>query len=179
MITGMRSIYNKRMRLPQSVEWALHCCWLLAQTEAGIALPRRRFAEFFELPEPYLAKVLQQMVAAGILRSVPGAKGGFQLSRPADRITALQVVRAVAQEEALFHCSEIRQRGPEGLTAAQCTRPCGIARVMHGAELAWRSELAKTSIADLIAAAATASHERAARWLGSDARSELRELLTS
>jgi hypothetical protein len=39
------------MELPQTVEWALHCCWLLAQTD-GSPVPRRRLAEFFALPEP-------------------------------------------------------------------------------------------------------------------------------
>lgn len=158
------------MKLPQSVEWALHCCWLLAQARAGTALPRRRFAEFFELPEPYLAKVLQQLVAGAILVSVPGVRGGFRLARDADRITALQIVQAVAQEGELFHCSELRQRGPVGLAVEQCRTPCGIAQVMHRAEIAWRHELAKTSVADMILSAPAASQERAATWLGADAR---------
>ncbi|WP_158865789.1 RrF2 family transcriptional regulator [Leifsonia sp. AG29] len=161
------------MELPQSTEWALHCCWLLAQTDEGVVLSRRRLAEFFELPEPYLAKVLKQLVDGGILTSVPGAGGGYRLGRPASQLTALQVVTAIDGGGSLFHCTEIRQRGPVGLTAEQCTQPCGIARVMHEAELAWRRQLAATTVADLIENAASASQARAARWLGPLARPEI------
>jgi Rrf2 family protein len=160
------------MELPQTVEWALHCCWLLAQTD-GSPVPRRRLAEFFDLPEPYLAKVLKALVAADVLTSVPGVNGGYRLARPAGRVTALEVVRAVNGHTAMFHCAEIRQRGPVGLTAAQCRRPCGIARVMYDAELAWRNALAAVTVADLTESAAGVSADRAARWLGRQARTGL------
>jgi Rrf2 family protein len=166
----MPDVYNQGMELPQGVEWAMHCCWLLAQSDGSAPLPRRRLAEFFELPEPYLAKVLKQLVAAGILDSVPGAAGGYRLALPPEQISALAVVTAVDGGHGMFRCAEIRQRGPVPLSAAQCAQPCGIAKVMHGAELAWRAELARTSIADLVASAQPASEERAAEWLGALAR---------
>jgi len=125
------------MELPQTVEWAVHCCWLLAQTD-GSPVPRRRLAEFFDLPEPYLAKLLKTLVAADVLSSVPGVNGG-----------------------------------PVGLTPAQCRRPCGIAKVMYEAELAWRNALAAVRVADLTENAAGVSADRAASWLGSQARAGL------
>jgi Rrf2 family protein len=161
------------MELPQTVEWALHCCWLLAQTNGQDPLPRRRIAEFFELPEAYLAKVLKQLTGGGVLTSAPGVGGGYLLARPAQEITALEVVLAVHGEAAIFHCSEIRQRGPVGLTSSQCTRPCGIAALMHQAELAWHHELANTTIAQLINDAPESSARRAAVWLGAAARPQL------
>jgi Rrf2 family protein len=161
------------MELPQSVEWAMHCCWLLAQSDGHTPLPRRKLAEFFELPEPYLAKVLKQLVNGKILVSVPGTAGGYRLARPADRITALDVVNAVDGGRSMFRCAEIRQRGPVPLTAAECKQPCGIAKVMHTAELAWRKELAKTTLADLIGQAKPPSERRAARWLGPLARPQI------
>jgi Rrf2 family protein len=160
------------MELPHTVEWALHSCWLLAQTD-GSAVPRRRLAEFFDLPDPYLAKVLKLLVDAGLLVSVPGVNGGYRLARPARQITVLEVVQAVNGQATMFHCAEIRQRGPVGLTAAQCRQPCGIAKVMHAAELAWRNALASTTIADLTENAAQASATRAGRWLGPQARAGL------
>jgi hypothetical protein len=68
---------------------------------------------------------------------------------------------------------EIRQRGPVGLTADQCRQPRGIAKVMYGAELAWRNALAAATVADLIENAAGVSADRAARWLGTQARAGL------
>src|SRR5580692_1287502 len=160
------------MELPQTVEWAVHCCWLLAQTD-GSPVPRRRLAEFFDLPEPYLAKLLKALVGAEVLSSVPGVNGGYRLARPAGQVTVLDVVRAVNGHTAMFHCAEIRQRGPVGLTPAQCRLPCGIAKVMHEAELAWRNALAAVTVADLTENAAGVSADRAARWLGPQARAGL------
>ena len=160
------------MELPQTVEWALHCCWLLAQTD-GSPVPRRRLAEFFDLPEPYLAKLLKALVAAEVLTSVPGVNGGYRLARPAGQVTALDVVRAVNGHTAMFHCAEIRQRGPVGLTAGQCLQPCGIAKAMYNAELAWRNALAAVTVAGLTENAADVSADRAARWLGPQARAGL------
>jgi Rrf2 family protein len=160
------------MELPQTVEWAVHCCWLLAQTD-GTPLTRRRLAEFFDLPEPYLAKLLKALVAAEVLASVPGVNGGYRLARPPEQITVLDVVRGVNGHTTMFHCAEIRQRGPVGLTAAQCRQPCGIAKVMYEAELAWRDSLAAATVADLIENAAGVSADRAARWLGPRARTGL------
>ena len=161
------------MELPQSVEWAMHCCWLLAQSDGQAPLPRRNLAEFFELPEPYLAKVLRQLVDGKVLVSVPGAAGGYRLARPAGRITALDVVNAVDGGRSMFRCTEIRQRGPVPLTASECKQPCSIAKVMRTAELAWRRELAKTTVADLIGRARPPSERRAARWLGPHARPQI------
>src|SRR6202020_950673 len=122
------------MELPQTVEWAVHCCWLLAQTD-GSPVPRRRLAEFFDLPEPYLATLLKALVAAVVIWSVPGVNGGYRVARLAERVPVLDVVRAVNGHTAMFHCAEIRQRGPVGLTPGQCRQPCGIAKVMYKAEV--------------------------------------------
>lgn len=168
----MADIYDWIMELPHTTEWALHCCWLLAQSD-GSPLPRRRLAEFFDLPEPYLAKVLRLLVDADVLVSVPGINGGYRLARPAEEITALDAVQAVNGHAAMFHCAEIRQRGPVGLAAGQCRRPCGIAKVMYDAELAWRNALAATTVRDLTENAAQASADRAGRWLGTQARAGL------
>lgn len=148
----------------------MHCCWLLAQSDGTTPLPRRRLAEFFELPEAYLAKVLKQLVRAGILTSVPGAGGGYLLAKPPAHITAWAVVNAVGGGGGMFHCAEVRQQGPVPLTQSECQHPCGIAKVMYAAEVAWRNELAKATIADLVARARPPSERRAARWLGPLAR---------
>ena len=153
------------MELPQTVEWALHCCWAVAKAPDGGALPTRRLAEFYGLPEPYLAKVLKALVRADILAATSGPRGGYRLARPAENISALDIVTAVDGHRALFHCAEIRQRGPVGLTPQQCRHACGIASIMHNAEKAWRKELASTTLADITAAASSDSGSRLTRWL--------------
>ena len=100
-------------------------------------------AEFYDLPAPYLAKVLNSLVRAGVLTATSGPRGGFRLAKPADEITAAEVLEAVEGRGQLFSCTEIRQRGPVPLTGAACRTPCGIARLMDRAERAWRNELVR------------------------------------
>ena len=153
------------MRLPEGVEWALHCTWLLTLARDGDALPARRLAEFYGLPEAYLAKLLKALVRAGLLSATSGPRGGFRLARPPEGITVADVVEAVEGQGPLFHCTEIRQRGPVPLTGAACRQPCGIAQVMDRAERAWRKELAATTIADLVEMSGVGAVTRVTTWL--------------
>ncbi|MFF4986065.1 RrF2 family transcriptional regulator [Streptosporangium saharense] len=89
--------------------------------------------------------------AAGIVHSTMGQSGGYLLTRPAGEISALEVVRAVDGDEPAYRCTEIRQRGPLGVPAERCARPCAIARAMAAAQDAWSRALAQVSIADLAA----------------------------
>jgi Rrf2 family protein len=140
------------MRMSDGVEWALHCCTVLAALPEGQALPASRLAEFHEVPPAYLAKHLQALTAAGITTSLPGPRGGYRLARPPADISVLDVVLAVEGDDTAFRCSEIRQRGPAASapTSSAYRRPCGIARTMWRAEDAWRAELKATSIGDIV-----------------------------
>ncbi|MEJ7723448.1 MAG: Rrf2 family transcriptional regulator [Ilumatobacteraceae bacterium] len=138
------------MRLSDGVEWAIHCCTVLAALPAGQALPAAKLAEFHGVPPAYLAKHLQAITGAGITESLPGPRGGYRLARPPAEISLLQVVLAVDGDDAAFRCSEIRQRGPVAGPPDTYRRPCGIARAMWRAEDAWRAELASTSIGDMV-----------------------------
>lgn len=153
------------MYLPEGVEWAVHCAWLLAQTRPGQALSSRRMAEFYGLPTAYLSKVLKSLVRAGLLDATTGPRGGFRLARPAADITVLDIVDAVEGRAPMFRCTEIRQRGPVPAPKSDCLRPCGVTKVMREAERAWRGELAATTIADLTARAGGGSTRRVRGWL--------------
>lgn len=138
------------MRIGEGVEWALHCCTLLAVVPEGTALPAARLAEYHGVPAAYLAKHLQALAAAGILESVPGRRGGYRLAkRPAD-VALIDVVDAIEGGETAFRCTEIRRRGPAALARSKYVKPCGIARAMWAAEEAWRAALAERTIADLL-----------------------------
>ena len=138
------------MKLSDGVEWAAHCCTVLALLPQGTALPAGRLAEFHGVPAAYLAKHLQALARAGLVESTSGPRGGYRLSRPAAEITLLDVVTAVEGDQRAFRCTEIRQRGPAQLPPSAYPIPCGIARAMWRAEDAWRASLRDTSIGDLV-----------------------------
>ncbi|MER0246209.1 RrF2 family transcriptional regulator [Streptomyces sp. 796.1] len=149
------------MQLAKGIEWGLHCCLTLAWLADEGPVPTSKLAACFELPQPYLNKRLQALVRAGILTSTPGLRGGFQLARPPEDITFMQVVAAIEGPESPFRCTEIRQRGAgvEG-SAMEFRQPCGISIAMRKAELAWRRELAAHTLADLMDATPKATAER-------------------
>ena len=157
------------MKLSEGVEWGVHCATLLAVLPPGSALPAGRLAEFHGVPTAYLAKHLQAMSRAGLLESVPGARGGYRLARPAASITMLDVVEAIDGVEPAFRCSEIRRRGPTARPAREYRVPCAIHAVMNRADDAWRTELRATSIADLVAHvardASPKAFEQGLNWL--------------
>ncbi len=70
----------------------------------GATVSTKDIADTYHLPVPLLAKVLQKLTRAKILQSVAGTHGGYKLARPALRITALEVVRAIDGPVILTHC---------------------------------------------------------------------------
>jgi len=137
------------MKMSAGVEWALHCCSVLSTASGPV--PAHRLAELHGVSRTYLAKHLQALSKAGLIRAVEGRDGGYELSRPAAEVTVYDVVRAVDGREAAFRCTEIRQQGPLPTTGEACKVPCGIAKVMADAERAWRDSLRGVTIGDLAA----------------------------
>jgi Rrf2 family protein len=135
------------MRMAEGVEWALHSCLNLSWADRPV--PAARLATYFDLPAPYLNKQLQALARAGILGSTPGPKGGFSLARVPEKITLLDVVVAIEGPEHAFRCAEILHASPFGDPKADYVTGCAISHAMNTAELAWRRELAATTIADL------------------------------
>jgi Rrf2 family protein len=143
------------MRLAEPVEWALHCTTVLALLPADGAMPAARLAEFHGVPAAYLAKALQGLSRAGITESVPGRKGGYRLGRPPAQITLLDVIDAIEGGEPSFRCTEIRKRGPARVAPGLYSPVCAIAEAMYRADEAWRVELRRTTVADLLQKLAT------------------------
>lgn len=138
------------MKLGDGVEQAIHSVLLLSGLSPTGLLSAAAIAEFHGVSTSYLLKHLQPLAGTGILQSVPGPKGGYRLGRAPQDITLLDIVLAVEGPEPAFRCAEIRQRGPSPLPAPFYKTPCAINVAMLKAEQAYRAELAKVSVADLL-----------------------------
>lgn len=146
------------------VEWALHCCVVLTSVDEPV--PATRLAGLHDVSPSYLAKQLQALSRAGLVRSVQGKAGGYVLTRDPASITLLDVVEAVEGPAQAFVCTEIRQRGPLGTPPEQCAEPCPISRAMTAADRAWRAALRAVSVADLAEDVASASGPTALPRIG-------------
>lgn len=138
------------MKLGDGVEQALHCATLMASLPTGGVLSAAAMAEFHGVSTSYLLKHLQALSKAGLADTVPGPRGGYRLGRPPAEITLLDVVLAVEGPEPAFRCKEIRQNGPNPLPASRFKAPCGINAAMLRAERAYRAELRRVTLADLM-----------------------------
>jgi Rrf2 family protein len=136
------------VKLSGGVEWALHCCVVLSAADNN-PVAVARLAEMHDVSTTYLAKQMQALSRAGIVRSTQGYAGGYTLTRAASQITVLDIVEAVDGPQSAFVCTEIRQRGPMATPAEACTKPCAINRAMMAADQAWRAALRAVTVAEL------------------------------
>lgn len=138
------------MVLKNQVEWALHCCALLAGLPADRFLPAKDLAEFHGVPKEYLSKALQALSQAGLVFATLGPSGGYRLAKPVSDINFLDIVEAVEGERSTFACTEIRSNNPCRLAKHRDGKPCAIARVMYGADEAWRAHLRAITLESLL-----------------------------
>ncbi|MEP6716524.1 MAG: Rrf2 family transcriptional regulator [Terriglobia bacterium] len=91
------------LKLTKKADYGLIALRHLASMPGGSA-STKDIAEAYHLPVPLLAKVLQKLTKSGILLSLSGVNGGYKLARSAERISALEVVRAIDGPVILTHC---------------------------------------------------------------------------
>ena len=60
---------------------------IAVNTENGGLVSLKDIAEREHLSEKYLEQIVGALVKEGLLKSVRGAKGGYHLTRPAEKIT--------------------------------------------------------------------------------------------
>lgn len=76
-------------------ELAIRAALFLSRQPAGTLSTVQEVARNTGLPQPYLAKILRQLVTARLVRAFRGPGGGLELGRPPGAITLGAIVRAV------------------------------------------------------------------------------------
>jgi Rrf2 family protein len=138
------------MILKSQVEWALHCCAILASVPEGRYLSTKALAEFHGLPKEYLSKALQSLSQAGLVHTTLGPSGGYRLAKSPTDLTFLDIVEAVEGKSRTFVCTNIRANNP-CRPKDQCdSSPCAVARIMWEADEAWREKLRAVKLSDLV-----------------------------
>ncbi|MFO7917562.1 MAG: Rrf2 family transcriptional regulator [Anaerolineae bacterium] len=92
------------MRLTRGADYGARGVIYLAKRPPDTVALVGDIASAEDLPSSYLAKIFQDLVKEGILRSHRGAKGGFSLERPAEDITLLEVIEAIDGPIGLCPC---------------------------------------------------------------------------
>jgi Rrf2 family protein len=138
------------MVLKSQVEWALHCCAILAGLPPGRYLSTRALAEFHGVPKEYLSKALQSLSQAKLVDATLGPTGGYRLARPPAELSFLEIVEAVEGRAPTFVCTNIRTNNPCRPQGYCESGPCAVARIMGEADEAWRAKLRSVKLSDLV-----------------------------
>lgn len=110
---GVRAVLS----LTRKTDYALVALTELARRSPELA-SARGIAEQYRLPLPALTNILNQLVRAGLVLSVRGARGGYRLARPADQISITELIEVVDGAFSLTACSA----SEDGKSPSSCIR---------------------------------------------------------
>jgi Rrf2 family nitric oxide-sensitive transcriptional repressor len=132
----------------QTAEYALRTVvWIAAQQ--GTPRTTQRIAEATRIPAGYLAKVLQMLTRGKLLNSQRGINGGFTLARPAEAISARDVVDVVDPIRRIERC-------PLGIESHK-EELCPLHHRLDEAISSIEAKLEDTKISDLLKTAPSES----------------------
>jgi Rrf2 family protein len=130
------------------VEYAFHSLFYLVDVPGPKPVGIRQIADLHGITESYLSKVFAKLRKAGIVRSVPGAKGGYELARSAEDVSFWDIIEAVEGSTFFFQCAEIRKKNifvdDPSVFTDKC--PCLIKVVLQEAEELFRNRLRSTTL---------------------------------
>jgi Rrf2 family protein len=128
------------MQLSQKTEYAVHSLLYLTYKKQVTLVDE--IAQHLKASQSYLAKVMQRLSKAGLVKSYVGAGGGYILAKQPEEITFADVARIFEEETQVLDCLA---------EARDCdARPdCKILHVFNDAYQKMMEELEMTTIADL------------------------------
>lgn len=126
--------------LSKTAEYALRAVACFS-AQPGQTVSADYLAERTKVPRRYLQRVLQDLVAADMVRSRSGPGGGYELVSPTDELTILDVVNAVSPLERIRKC-------PLGLVSHKelCPLHAELDRAYAATEAAFRGVTLKELI---------------------------------
>ncbi|MEQ1598690.1 MAG: Rrf2 family transcriptional regulator [Methylotenera sp.] len=100
-------------------------------------------AQFYNISNNHLMKVVHALSLAGFLSTTRGRNGGLSLQRPAKDIRVDEVVKSTELDFRLVECFDT--------TSSECVLlpSCKLKKVFHSALDAYLNELAKVTLADI------------------------------
>ncbi|MCI0458662.1 MAG: Rrf2 family transcriptional regulator [Gemmataceae bacterium] len=131
------------MKLTRASAYALHAVAFMAGQKSDKPIASHKIARKRKIPDRFLLKVLKPLVSHKILESTKGPTGGYQLARPANEITMLEVIEA-AENGPLRGDAPTNKKNPSSQLDKRLKQICGKATD------ALREQLSKIKVSELI-----------------------------
>lgn len=114
----------------------------LSYEEGGFVF-LRDIAKKEEISEKYLGQLIIPLRSAGLITSKRGAEGGYQLARPPETITVLEIVEALEGKTIIVDC--LRDE-----TLCRRAVTCAAREIWHRLQDAITSTLGSITLADAV-----------------------------
>ncbi|NUO82103.1 Rrf2 family transcriptional regulator [candidate division KSB1 bacterium] len=134
----------KMVKLNKSTRYALYALVELSR-EPETIVSVKQIAEKYKISEHHVVKVLQKLVRAGMIRSVRGLNGGFQIAQSPKTITMLDVIEIFEPRAPRQGCALL-----ENLKTCELKGACRIGEVLEEIQEQAYFTLKSVSIATLI-----------------------------
>lgn len=129
--------------LSQTAEYALRAVLLVAREPGGTPVGAARLAAALGIPRNYLSKTLHQLGRSGVLASTRGKTGGFQLARPGEEISLIEIVTPFDDLPSKRYCLL-------GRTVCNDQTPCAAHARWSGVAEQIGEFFRETTVADLV-----------------------------
>jgi Rrf2 family protein len=94
------------LKLTKKADYGLMALKYLAEHPETPALSAKDVADAYGIPAQLLAKILQRLTKAGLLKSSAGMNGGYALARDPRQISAFEVIHAIDGPLFLTSCTK-------------------------------------------------------------------------
>ena len=127
------------LRITKITDYGFNLLAHMAKQDSEMLHNAKDLSAAIGIPLPTVSKVLKILTQGGILLSHQGSKGGYSLSKPANEITAAEIIEAVEGPVAITDCS-----GADG-----CERNCVVGPSWQKVNRAMIGALSALSLADM------------------------------
>jgi Rrf2 family protein len=141
------------LALTKKTDYALIALSYLARAKVQ-TVSARQIGERYSMPLPLLMNVLKRLGRSGLVRSVRGVKGGYQLAMPAEQITLAMLIEAMEGPVGLVQCAV---QGPvrKGRVPCRVGESCPVRWPARRVHQRLQDFLEEVTLADML----TDSHE--------------------
>lgn len=131
------------MHITKKEDYALRAMLHIAAHGIDTPVMMKEIAQAKRIPQPFLAKIMQELSDVGLVESHRGVKGGFTLKKDPHEITFLDVIQAVDGVLTVNFCFDPEDR-------CEIIEDCEMLYVWGGVQRVLLKELRNTSLASVL-----------------------------
>jgi Rrf2 family protein len=130
------------LKISEALTMGMHACAMIGSLNPGEKISSKKIAAELSYSSAHLSKVMRLLVRAGIIKSVTGPSGGFEINKPLEEITLMSIYEAVEGKFPGKNCL---------LNPAICSgRKCVFGKFIYETNSQIRVFFSNTKLEDLI-----------------------------